>query len=175
MKYYIIVFLVSFLKIQFTAAQQPNGRTFYKGLEVLQSNKDTLFISVGEYKSNGWIVSPATPEDTLRFSSLDPMDTKFVSDLDSINFKVGPGESIHFFVKLSDKYAHTVIHNTALLATLNYNQKCMPDSFHFCFDKDYQSVSYFQKLKEQYPIDSCIKNAKDDASRVLNLMHWVHT
>ena len=175
MKHCIITFLVSVLAIQFSDAQQPKGRAFYKGLEVLLSNKDTLFISVGEYSSNGWIVSPRTPKDTLRFSSLSPLDTKFISDIDSINFIVSPGGSKHFYVKLRDQYAHTVIHNTAARTTLNYTSKCLPDSFHFYFDKDYQSVSYFLKLKEQYPIDSCIKNAKDDAGRVLSLLHWVHT
>ena len=175
MRYCIITLLISVLTIQFSDAQQAKGRALYKGLELLLSNKDTFFISVGEYSSNGWIVSPRTPKDTLRFSSLSPLDTKFISDIDSINFIVSPGGSKHFYVKLRDQYAHTVIHNTAARTTLNYTSKCLPDSFHFYFDKDYQSVSYFLKLKEQYPIDSCIKNSKDDAGRVLSLLHWVHT
>jgi hypothetical protein len=175
MWYNTLAFLISVLTIQLCYSQQPKERTFYKGLRVLQSNKDTLFISVGEYSGNGWIVSPQTPKDTLRFSSLMALDTKFVSDVDSINFIVGPGETKHFYVKLRGRYAHTVIHNTAAWSTLSYTRKCLPDSFHFYFVKDYQSVPYFIKLKEQYPIDSCIKNAKNDASRVLNLLHWVHT
>ena len=113
MRYSIITFLISVLTIQLSDAQETKGRTMYKGLEVLQSNKDTLFISVGEYSSNGWIVSPQIPKDTLRFSSLNPLDAKFISDLDSINFIVSPGETKHFYIKLRDQYAHTVIHNSA--------------------------------------------------------------
>ena len=171
----IIVFFISIFIFQFSYAQQVKGRESYKGLEVLHSNKDTLSISVGEYRSKGWIVSPQTPKDTLRFRSLTPLDAKFIADLDSINFIVGPAETKHFYIKLRDQYAHTVIHNAAEWSTLNYTSKCLPDSFHFYFDKDYQSLPYFLKLKEQYPIDSCIKNAKNDAGRVLNILHWVHT
>jgi hypothetical protein len=29
-------------------------------------------------------------------------------------------------------------------------------------------------MRERFPIDSCISGAKDDASRVLNILHWVH-
>jgi len=65
MRYSIITFLISVLTIQVSDAQKAKGRTFYKGLEVLMSNKDKLFISVGEYSSNDWIVSPQTPRDTL--------------------------------------------------------------------------------------------------------------
>lgn len=168
----LFIFVTFFLS---ATAQQMKNRINYKGLPVLQSNKDTLFISVGEYNSNGWIVSPQTPSDSLRFSSLSPLETKFVSDLDSISFKVGPGEARHFYIRLKGKYAHTVIYNTATWSNLSYNQTCLPDTLNFYFDKDYQLVSYFLKLKEQYPVDSCIKNAKDDATRVLILLHWVHT
>src|SRR5512141_1307099 len=85
--------------LQSATAQQIKSRINYKGLPVLQSNKDTLFISVGEYNSNGWIISPQTPSDSLRFGSLSPLEAKFISDLDSISFLVGPGEARHFYIR----------------------------------------------------------------------------
>lgn len=156
-------------------AQQARNRTYYKKLPVLQSGKDTLFIAVGDYRANSWLVSPQVEQDSLRFSSVLPLEAKFVSDVDSISYEVGPGQSRHFYVKLGDRYAHTVIYNRATWSQLSYDKKRGPDSLNFFFDKDYQAVPYLVQMRELYPIDSCVRNAKDDAVRVLNLLHWVHT
>jgi hypothetical protein len=167
--------LFSFASVHFVSAQkETKSRPVYKGLPVLQSNRDTIAIAVGDYRSSGWIISPQVASDTLRFGSLLPLQASFASDVDSIRYNVGPGESKHFYVKRNNNYAHTVIHNTASRSTLRYNRQCLPDSLQFFFNKDVASVAYYEKVRQQYPIDSCIATAKDDATRVLNLMHWTH-
>ncbi|HEX5654535.1 MAG TPA: transglutaminase-like domain-containing protein [Chitinophagaceae bacterium] len=171
----LLALLVTCLCIFQAGTAQQTKRTVYKGLPVLVSTRDTLFIAVGDYKGNGWIVSPQLKSDSLRFASVLTLEAKFVSDLDSISYRVGPGESKQFYIKVKDKdYAHTVIYNRASKSHLKYGSRRLPDSLQFLFDKNYRSVGYYNKLKQQYPIDSCISNAKDDATRVLNLLHWVH-
>ena len=171
----VMLVLVSFTVTFHTGFSQQIKRPVYKGLPVLVSTRDTLFISVGDYKSNGWIVSPQVEMDTLRFASVLPLQAEFISDLDSIKYKVGPGESKHFYVKVKNKdYAYTVIHNRASWSYLKYDNNTRFDSIQFIFDRNYQSVSYYNKMKQQFPLDSCINNARDDATRVLNILHWVH-
>lgn len=159
--------------VSFVNAQQK--RDTYKQLPVVYSNSDTLIISIGDYR-NWWIVSPHLEKDSLNFSSLLPLEAKFISDRDSISFLTGPGQSHHFYVKAGNKdHAHTVIYNRTTLSNLQYsNKNRRADSLSFLFDKNYAAVPYFLQLRKQYPIDSCIANTTDDASRVLNLLHWVH-
>ena len=154
---------------------QESKRELYKGLPVLLSGIDTLYFEVGDYKSKGWIVSPKVDKDSLRFGSLHSLTTRFISDVDSISYMVGPGESKHFYVKLKDQYAYTVIYNRASLNNIAFHKpKQLPDSIQFLFDKEYATVSYFIRLRDQYPFESNLVDAKDDASRVLNILHWVH-
>ena len=170
----ILAFMAFSLCIHQSCTAQRNLKS-YKRLPVLTSNIDTIRITIGEYNS-GWIISPQIEKDSLNFNSVLPLQAKFVSDNDSISFMTKPGESHHFMVKLrNDQYAHTVIHNKADLTRINHakNQR-LPDSMQFLFDKDYGTTHYYLLLRMQYPIDSCIVDAKDDATRVVNLMNWVH-
>ena len=154
---------------------QESKREMYKGLPVLLSGIDTLYFEVGEYKSKGWIVSPKVDKDSLRFGSLHALTARFISDVDSISYLVSPGESKHFYVKLKDQYAYTVIYNRASLTKIAFHkEKQLPDSIQFLFDKEYATVPYFLRLRNQYPFESNLVDAKDDASRVLNILHWVH-
>jgi hypothetical protein len=167
--------LLLLLTISMIAFSQTNHkRDRYKGLPVLQSNKDTISVAVGEYRSSRWIISPQLEQDSLPFGSLRPLEAKFITDVDSVSYVVSPGESKHFYVRLKNQYAHTVISNTASWSKLSYIKNSIADTLNFFFDRDYQTVAYYKRMKQQYPVDSVIAGSKDDAERVLRLLHWAH-
>src|SRR5690606_22998737 len=75
----------------------------------------------------------------------------------------------------NDEYALTGIKAVAAnLKALSFDGKTMNDSFQFWYEQN-ESNAYLAELREQYPIEKLVKDAKDDQEKALRILHWVHS
>ena len=155
--------------IQLTIAQ--------KRLPVIRANSNTVDIRDGAMMRKGyWNISTATKPDV--YTALSHKLT-FYTDLDSISFNVDIKHDTFDFVILlygTDsaftriKYLHPPLDKLKKTGNYNYSDRRVVPEFR------YQSKENpnLKRIRKELRLDS-IAGTGNEISRILNLMHWVHT
>ena len=165
----LIVFFLLLNSIQITYAQ--------KKLTVIHASSSTVDIRDGKMlRKEYWNISPTTRPDIYTALS---HNVTFYTDLDSISFNPDlKHDTFDFVVVLNGKdsaftqikYLLPPLEKLKKTGKYNYSDKRIVPSF------SYQSKENpnLKKLRQELHLDS-IAGTGNEISRILNLMHWVHT
>lgn len=161
-----------FLGINIQAAEYHNG------LPVVNANsKKASYKISGSLVENYWNIVPKIKHDTLSvicYESNEPF--VFITDCDSLSLFIGPNKSVEFYVKLNNKYAHTIISGIELTReSLCFDTTTVVEDLSFKYNDNVIANKYFKDLRLKYPIDSIVSLGKTDQDKVMHLLHWVHT
>ncbi|TDQ09204.1 transglutaminase domain-containing protein [Pedobacter metabolipauper] len=167
----LLAFCSLILLSEHTIAQKQ-----YKNEPLITAQKQNADISLGkEWGISQWRISPQIAHDTLNVSLYsDQEQVGFRTDQDSIIFKIKPGETKSFYVKLGDaEPAHTIIVAKAYKwDQVSYNKKDKRKDIQLFFDKP--ATSYSDSLRQLYPLNEVIKNARTDQEKVMSILNWTH-
>ncbi len=148
----------------------------YKGLPCIKASsaKASYFLNHSKI-SDGWIISPEVPADSLSISVMAKTLFAFKTDKDSLSFQLVPGKSFSFYVQLNDTLnALTVIYaKTKTIEKLVFDEKAIAEKLKFVYESNIYNP-YLNKLKNEYPIDSLVAFKKTDTEKALSILHWVH-
>lgn len=132
-----------------------------------------------DFKKQGWNISPELNPDVYETTSLGQKVT-FITDKDSITIKIKKDTQFDFIVLLNDSIkAYTQIKYTApppYLDRLKAAGKYNYSDNRFVPNFSYQSMENpnLVKIRHDLKLDS-IAGTGNETSRILNLLHWVHT
>jgi len=148
-----------------------------KKIPVIRASSSTVDIRDGKMLRKGyWNISPTTRPDIYTALS---HNVTFYTDLDSISFNPDlKHDTFDFVVVLNGKdsaftqikYLLPPLEKLKKTGKYNYSDKRIVPSF------SYQSKENpnLKKLRQELHLDS-IAGTGNEISRILNLMHWVHT
>jgi hypothetical protein len=158
--------LLSFSTLAFSQKQLP----------VIKANSTTVDIKEDNNLMKGvWRIVPEQKPDIHLTSS---KEVTFYTDIDSIGFKIKPNDVYDFIILLNGKdSAYTQIkYQPSRLDMLkgaemyNYNDTRFIPKFTYQSPNDSNLVG----IRRDFKLDS-IAGQGNEVSRILNLMHWVHT
>lgn len=165
----LILLLLLLSSIQISVAREK--------LPVIRANSSTMDIRDGAYLRKGyWTISPQIKPDIYTASS---HKVTFITDLDSISFNLtSETEKKDFIILLNGKdsaftqikYSMPYLEKLKKAEKYNYSDKRIVPGF------SYQSSQYpgLVKVRQELRLDS-IAGKGNEISKILNLMHWVHS
>ena len=123
---------------------------------------------------NGWRISPQTNPD-IHLTSANQVT--FITDLDSITFKIKPGKPCNFIVLLNNKdtaytqikYVPSHLDILKKAAKYNYADKREILKYTYLSPDNPELIA----IRTKFKLDS-IAGTGNEISRIINLLHWVH-
>lgn len=152
------------------------GQTTYNGISVIKaSNKKSSYRIGSDYIKEAWNISPQIKADSLLVVCSDGgEDFAFITDSDSISFKLFPEQSHGFYVLLKKDYAFTVVTGVKPdYSVVKFDEASRSADFNFVYDKT-SDTEYLNLLRSKYPIENLISDKQSDTEKVLSVMNWVH-
>jgi hypothetical protein len=153
------------------------GQTTYKGLPVIKAkSKQADYRVDNDWVNGNWTISPHIEFDSLPIlCHTGSVNFAFFTDLDSITFKLAPGQVHKFYVSLADTaYALTVVKGAKPTYTaLRLTTKSKNSKLNFCYEQN-KNNEYLNLLRSEYPVDSLARGERTDAGKALKILHWVH-
>lgn len=152
-------------------AQQQDSKS-----KILLATKEQADIAQdNEWLYNRWRISPQIPHDTLNVYLYGKKEAvAFRTDKDSIRFHMQPGDVQSFYVKMGDAApAHTIIVAKSYpWDQVNYTKGKQRNDLRVRYENS--THSYFDSLRNLYPVANLIENDHNDKERVLTVLNWVH-
>jgi hypothetical protein len=150
-----------------------------KGLTVIKASNELVSIrDGGTFSKNSWTITPNLKPDIYTTGNKNTKVT-FITNLDSITFKIKPGKDYDFIILLNNSdTAWTRIKydpGTPYLYILKKAAKYNPADTRELPPFTYQSMDYpaLVALRNSMKLDS-IAGSGSEVSRMINLMHWIH-
>lgn len=114
----LIIFVFILMSAAAAAAQEK--------LPVINSSKEVISIRDGlQLKENGWRLAPEAKPDVYEAELIngEPHDVTFITEADSITFKVEEGKKYDFIVKYGDKLCYTQIVGKRFIPAAVFDEK----------------------------------------------------
>jgi hypothetical protein len=130
-----------------------------------------------EFKKGTWRISPQIKPDVY-ITHTKHESVTFVTDIDSISFLIEPGCTYQFIILLNGKdsaltevrYAPGVLDILKSASTYDLQDRTVAPEFTYTSADAPELCS----LERRFNLDS-VAGAGDEISKILNLLHWVHT
>jgi hypothetical protein len=162
----LILLLLIFSNLAFSQKQLP----------VIKANSTTVDVKEdNDFMQGVWQIVPEAKPDVYSTSS---KRITFYTDIDSISFKIKPNGVYDFIILLEGKdSAYTQIkYEPARLDMLKKAKRYNYNDTRFIPPFAYQSLndSNLVRIRRSFKLDS-IAGQGNEVSKIINLMHWVHT
>lgn len=146
-----------------------------KKIPVIQASSTSVDIREdNKLRKNAWRI---VPEEKLDIYTTSAKKVTFITDKDSISFRVKPNKQYNFIILLNGKdTARTQIkHQPSRLEILKNASKYNYNDNRFVPKFTYQSADNpnLQKIRKELKLDSIAGNGSE-LSQIFNLLHWVH-
>lgn len=147
-------------------------------LPVIKARTNQADYRIGtDWVRGNWRISPQIKTDSLIVPVFADHETfVFYTDQDSISFELSPDTLCMFNVLLNDReMAYTVVkavkpaYKALVLDTVAQNK-----DLKFWYEQN-TGNQYLDRLRNKYPIDSLVKDARSDTEKALAILHWVHS
>ncbi len=154
------------------------GYSQTKEMKIIRAKHASVDIRDGkDFRKNTWIIEPETKPDVYNTIAEEKRVT-FYTDMDSISFDVKPNETYDFIILLNDKDSAwtqiktdqpNYLKRLKNAAEYNYSDTREIPQWTYQDMNDPNLV----KLRQEYNLDS-IAGDKDELTKILNLMYWLH-
>lgn len=153
------------------------AQTINKDLPLIKARAIKADYKIGDDRVNGsWNISPEIAYDSLFVWCTSPTEKfTFYTDCDSISFDIKLNEVHSFYVLLNDTaHALTVVQGVNPgFTTLAFDKESKNAGLQFWYEEN-KNNQYLNTLRAKYPIDSIVKDAKNDTERAMKITNWVH-
>jgi len=155
-----------------------NKQSDYNGLPVIKAKSAMADYRIGsDWVRGNWRISPQIEADSLFLNCFSANERfAFYTDIDSISFDLALGQAHSFYVVLNDTaQALTVVKGVSPdLSALKFDTSSKNESLKFWYEPN-NNNKYLDELRDKFPIDSLVKDAKTDTEKAQNILNWVHT
>lgn len=170
LKFQISLLIFSLSAIVAIGQQKYNNKTM-----ILAGSERADVGQEGQWQLNRWRISPQILNDTLNvFLYGKKEEIGFRTNQDSIRFRMKAGDTQSFYVKLKQaEPAHTIIVAKAYPWNLvEYGDGNQSKDLRVFYEK--KEHTYFDSLRNLYPVAGLIQKDRNDEQRVLSVLNWVH-
>jgi len=143
-------------------------------LRTVRASSNTVHIREGNVlSSNGWIIEPKEKPDIYRTQG---REVTFITDLDSISFKVEPNNQYDFLILINNDTAWTQIdcrpsYIEILKEAGGYEKSDTTELPKFYYEEC--ENGRLRDVRSYFKLDS-IAGSGDEVSKILNIMYWTH-
>jgi len=174
MKIKILAFVVTAFVITTLFVQNLFAQ---KKLPIIKANSVEVDIRDDNVlRKNVWIISP---EEKLDVYTTSAKKVTFITDLDSITFKINPKPGTYDFIILlngKDSARTQIKFQPTKLAVLKGAEKYNNSDKRFIPEFTYQSQDNpnLIRIRQELKLDSIAGKSGDELAQIFNLLHWVH-